>query len=214
MKIKITSLFLFIIIIIIPLVVVQVIPTDTPEPYLCKVKIKEDFGNSGGGKLMYYLVQNIEGASPPEFVAALDTSYTRGLSHVSPTAGKELWIQGSLMTHDVFYGDQYLFFDYPEIYVRQIKERGLWPDQITELRIMYAAPVMNLSAIATVWIFPFIEEFRPTTFTILIAQAAVVVAATVLLVKRRKKKGHVALVILSYVVIMILLTIPLLTDLY
>jgi len=123
-------------------------------------------------------------------------------------------MQGNIMTQDVFYGEQYLFFDYPQIYVSQIKDKGLWPNQKTELRIMYTAPIRNISSVVSVWIFPFIEEFSPDTFTVLIAQATVVIATIVLLVKRWKNKQHITLIILSYALVMILLTIPLLTNLY
>ena len=214
MKIKGISLALFIAIIIIPLITIQLIPTDAPEPYTAKVIIQEDLGSSASGKLRYLLVENIEGTAPPQFVAALDTAYTRGLDKISLPAGKELWIQGSLMTRDIFYGAEYLFFDYPQIYVRQIKERGLWPDQITELRIMYAAPITNLSSVVTVWMFPHFEEFSSTTFAVLITQAAVAIAAIVSALKRRKNNWQLILIILSYAVAMMLLTIPLLTDLY
>jgi len=214
MRTKIINLILLTSIIIIPLIVIKIIPSDSPAQYNCKAAILEDFGSSLEGKLKYYLVRNIEGVSPPQFVATLDTPYTRGLSSIALTTGKEVWMQGNIMTRDVFYGEQYLFFDYPQIYVRQIKESGLWPDQKTELRIMYSAPLINASSLISVWIFPFIEEFSPATFAVLIAQATTVAAAIILFIKRRRNNRHIILIILSYAVVMILLAIPLLTDLY
>ena len=211
---KIISLILGISIITIPLIVIKAIPSDSTAQYNCKVAITEDFGSSLKGKLKYYLVRNIEGDSPSEFVATLDSSYTRGLSRITLNTGEEVWMQGNIMTQDVFYGEQYLFFNYPQIYVSQIKDEGLWPNQKTELRIMYTAPIRNISSVVSVWIFPFIEEFSPDTFTVLIAQATVVIATIVLLVKRWKNKQHITLIILSYALVMILLTIPLLTNLY
>lgn len=116
-----------------PLLVVQIIPTDSPEPYVFKARFNELLGETMNGKLRYYMVEHLDGISPsPEFVVTVDLGYSRGASKEKIGEGRELWMQGSLMTPEIYYGEQYLFFDLPQIYVRQIKKGVLWPDQLTD----------------------------------------------------------------------------------
>lgn len=215
MKVRIAIITLIIVIVALPLFVVQIIPTDSPEPYVFKSRIIEKLDETLGGTLQYLLVEYFEGNAPAsEFVVAISSSYGRGFSSADLEANEELWMQGSLMTPDVYFGEHYLFFDRPQIYVRQIKGEVFWPDQITELRILWASPITSLSASISVWVFPFSEEFQREAFLILITKTILICATIYFLIRHKKKPWNIALTILAYAFLAMILTVPVLTDLY
>jgi len=215
MNLKIAILLLIIAIILVPLLVVQIIQTDSPQQYVFKSRIIEKLDETLNG-IQYSLVEHIEGSSPEtEFVVATDRPYSRGLSKVNLEKGQELWMQGKLMTRDTFGGEEYPYFGRPQIYVSQIKDRGFWPDQITELRLLYRSPITSPLAPVYLWFFLFSGEgafLRP--FLVLIAQTISIFAAIFLVVKNRKKPWNLVLILLSYAFLVMILTIPILTDLY
>lgn len=215
MKVRIAIITLIIVIVALPLFVVQIIPTDSPEPYVFKSRIIEKLDETLGGTLQYLLVEYFEGNAPAsEFVVAISSSYGRGFSNADLEENEELWMQGSLMTPDVYFGEHYLFFDRPQIYVRQIKGEVFWPDQITELRILWASPTTSLSAAIFVWVFPFSEEFQREAFLILITKTILICATIYFLISYKKKPWHIALTILAYAFLTMILTVLVLTDLY
>ena len=212
---KTITALLIIAILLFPLLVVNTIQTDNPQPFIFKAKILRKLDETMNGKLQYYLVQQVKGVSPAtEFVVTIDRPYTRGKLESRFRPDRELWMQGSLMTRDVYYGDQYLFFDYPQLYISQIKGNLFWPDQITELGILYRSPITSILSLVIIWTFPFQEEFTLNSFIVLIMMAASVAATLYLLVIKTKKPQHKALLILAYYLISMILTVPILTDLF
>lgn len=209
-------IFLLIPILILPFLVIQFVQTDSPQPYVFKAKIIEKLDETLNGKLQYFSVEHIEGNSPNiTFVIAVDKAYSRGLSNIVLENDGELWMQGSLMTREVFYGEQYLFFDLPQIYVRQIKDKGFWPDQITELKILYISPFSSLLIPLLLLSCIFIQGCAlETNFLNLIGKTILVFVAVFLLVKYRKRSWSIVLIFLIYALLAMMLTIPVLTELY
>ncbi len=162
---------------LIPLVAVQVIPTDSPEPYLFKARFEDHLGTSSNESLSYHEVSVLQGKAPTTtIVVALDRNYTRGLSPDITSTGTESWMQGSLMTREVYYGEQYLFFGPPQIYVRQLKSGVLWPDQATELRILYVSPVTTVLAPIQLPLQLRSESLSARTVGTLLARCALLIA--------------------------------------
>ena len=202
-------------ILLFPLVFVQIVPTDSPEPYIFQAKFNELLGETMGGKLRYYSVESIDGISPsPEFVVTIDLDYSRGSSTESIEKDRELWMQGSLMTPEIYFGEQYLFFDLPQLYIRQIKNSILWPDQLTELRILYLSPVNSLLSPIQLPFYLFSEEFSLVGFLVLIGKTAIVVSTGYLSMKNRTEWRSVIKIMLTYALLAIIFTVPVLTDLY
>ena len=200
---------------VLPLVVVQAMPTDTHEQFIFRAVLSEELGRATGDKLVYYKVQVMEGEAPGATVSlALDRDYTRGLDQAAMQPGVESWFQGGLMTPEVFYGEQYLFFDLPQVYVRQVKTGLMWPDQWTELRILYFSPLETLAAPLQL---PFLirsDSFTRKTFAVLLARCALLAGTIVLVMRRRLKGAPLALALLAYAIAAVLLTLPILFDLY
>jgi len=203
-------------IVVLPLVTVQIIPTDCPQPYVFQARILEKLGGEGGFR--YFLVEQIKGDAPDDkFVVLISSSYTRGSSSMNFEIDEELWMQGKLMTQEVFYGEQYLFFDdYSELYIRQVKNKGFWPDQLTELRILYLSPFTSFGYVPYAFLYPFGAEGSDwlRTYVFVIARAALVISAVFFLIKNRHKKQNLALIALTYSLLAIALMIPTLTDMY
>jgi len=202
-------------ILLFPLVFVQIVPTDSPEPYIFQARFNELLGETMCGKLRYYSVESIDGISPsPEFVVTIDLDYSRGSSTESIEKDRELWMQGSLMTPEIYFGEQYLFFDLPQLYIRQIKNSILWPDQLTELRILYLSPVNSLLSPIQLPFYLFSEEFSLVGFLVLIGKTAIVVSTGYLAMKNRTEWRFVIKIMLTYALLAIIFTVPVLTDLY
>ena len=202
-------------ILLFPLVFVQIVPTDSPEPYIFQARFNELLGETMCGKLRYYSVESIDGISPsPEFVVTIDLDYSRGSSTESIEKDRELWMQGSLMTPEIYFGEQYLFFDLPQLYIRQIKNSILWPDQLTELRILYLSPVNSLLSPIQLPFYLISEEFSLVGFLVLIGKTAIVVSTGYLAMKNRTEWRFVIKIMLTYALLAIIFTVPVLTDLY
>jgi len=212
---KVVFFLLILAIVILPLVVVQVIPTDNPEPYIFKFQISNKLDETLNGKLQYYLVERLEGTTPAtEFVVCIDRAYTRGFSNVRLNKSLQYWGQGSLMNPVDYPGDKYLFFDRPQIYIRQLKGTIFWPDQVTELKLLYQAPITRLITPVFVVLFPFMEEFTLRSYISVIVQTVVIVATIVLLIINRDEKENLVMIVLVYTLLTMVVTIPVLTDLY
>jgi len=206
---------LAILVLVLPPIIVHLIPTDTPEPYVFEATVGEELGRSTNGQLVYFDVDPVRGRYPDARMAiAIDRSYTRGASPEEVATAGRLWLQGSLMTPEVFYGEQYLFFGKPQVYIRQVKTGMLWPDQVTELKILYLSPVTTLAAPFQL---PFLirsEEMTGRVLAVLLARLTLVAVMAVIVIRRAKRKEDVLVPVLAYAVITILVTAPILGHLY
>jgi hypothetical protein len=198
-----------------PFLIVHFTPATSPEPYVFRAHILEKLRETLQGKLGYFLVEGLEGSSPAAmFVVTIDSAYTRGSSRLDPEKDRQVWMQGSVMTPDVFYGEHYLFFGYPQLYISQVKTGALWPTQIIELRILYLSPLTAFLSLVYIFRYPFMEEFSLNHYFVMIAQSVLIVAMIVFLLKRHQTGQRLALVLLAYSIIAMLTTIPMLPDLY
>jgi hypothetical protein len=209
--------FLIVAYIVTPLIVIQIIPTDSPQPYVSKVAIVDKLDETLNGKLQYYLVEHVEGSSPSqEFVITMDVPYSRGMEKVSLDPGQSVWVQGSLMSREGFYGEHYLFFDKPQIYVRQAKQALLWPDQVTELKILYTSPIGLLVGFSLILVTGnWLREGNPLINSLVIIEyVGFFLTTAILLIKNRKNRTNLALILLGYAWLAVLLAIPGLTNSY
>ena len=201
--------------VLVPLIVVHLIPTDAPEPFVFRARLTEDFGQSTNGQLQYYRAEIVDGNSPARVIAiALDRSYSRGSIPAEVGLDSEAWFQGGLMTPDVFYGEQYRFFGLPQVYVRQVKSGLLWPDQWSELRVIYLSPFETLAAPLQL---PFIlrsDGLTPRILVVLLARCGLIALTAALIAKKRLRGNALAVALLSYILVAMLITVPILSDMY
>jgi hypothetical protein len=206
---------LAVVLVLLPLVLVHLIPTDTVEPFVFRARLAEYLGESTSAQLQYYRVDVLEGAAPSTTtVIAMDRSYSRGYDPASTAPGLSAWCQGSLMTPEVFYGEQYLFFGLPQVYVRQVKTGLLWPDQWSGLRVLYLSPVETLAAPIQI---PFLirsDSFTYGLLAVLVARCLLVASTLFLVVRKRLRGGRLVAALMAYAVVAILLTVPFLGNMY
>jgi len=207
------------VLIIFPLSVIQFTLTDEkeePSQYMFKVKIIQKLDESLEGKLQYFFVRLLDGEGPSEeFVILIDYWTTRDqidLTLIEPNI--EFWGIGSIMTPEVFYEDHYLFFGHPQLYTWQIKGRIFWPDQATELRLLYQAPIRAILSPVHVIFYPSQDGFTLSNYLAIIAQTIVLFSTIFLLIKKRKVTPKVIQILLGYAILTMIFTIPLLSDLY
>ena len=203
---------------VLPLVTVQFtlkdIETD-PQSYMFEAQISEKLDETLNGHLQYFRVELLEGEAPAsEFVVLIDRTYTRGYSNIKLELNQEFWGLGNLMTPEIYFGGQYLFFGLPQLHVWQIKGTIFWPDQGTELKLLYRAPIASLLAPMLVVFYPTVEEFTLSNYVAILAQTIVLAATIVLLIKNRQDKERIIEILLLYVFLTLIFTIPLLKDLY
>jgi len=200
---------------VIPAAIVLPRPSSYPEPYVFEAQLNRYLGASADGKLTYYEASTLDGVAPANTVAvSMDDAYTRGWSPGEIEAGDSYWMEGSLMTPEVFYGEQYIFWGPPQLYISQLKTGSLWPDQKSELLALYGSPVSTLAAPIQL---PML--FRSDSFSIKLATVLLlrcVLIAAVLLWALRKRPGATGIVALLalYALCAILLSLPILGDLY
>jgi len=206
---------LAIILVLLPLALVHLIPTDTVEPFVFRARLAEYLGESTSAQLQYYRVDVLEGAAPStSTVIALDRSYSRGYEPAATAPGLTAWFQGSLMTPEVFYGEQYLFFGLPQVYVRQAKTGLLWPDQWSGLRVLYLSPAETLAAPIQI---PFLvrsDSFTLGFLAVLVARCLLVASTVFLVVRKRLRGGRLVAALMAYAGVAILLTVPILGNMY
>jgi hypothetical protein len=192
---------------VLPVIVVFIANGTDRDAFVCRVTVKEPLGATLGGKLEFLLVDTLDGRPPAkEFVVTLDHGYTRGIAGApSPPVGSTrtesvdlprtpvgttFSLEGTLMDRDVFYGDQYLFFGYPQLYVSQVKAGLLWPSQIGRLGRLYLTPFVSLVSVCWVWMLPFAEEYSLSSWLLGIGRfVLVVVAVAAAIIWRRKRKA-------------------------
>ncbi|MBN1856163.1 MAG: hypothetical protein JW846_04345 [Dehalococcoidia bacterium] len=201
--------------VLLPLIVVPLIPSDSVSPYSFEATLTSQLGQSSNEQLVYYEAQVAQGEAPADIVVvALDLNYTRGLDDVAHETGSTGWFRGSLMTPEVFYGEQYLFFGIDEVYVSQVKTGVFWPNQVTELRILYLSPLTTVFAPIQI---PFIlrsDSLSSRIIGTLLARCALLFATAIFVRRRRSETASVLLILLIYAVIAMLLTLPIIGDLY
>lgn len=204
---------LSLVILFVPLIAIQVIPTDSPQPYMFKVRISSKLDETTNGHRQYFFMEWLEGDEmAPAFVVLIDSAYTRGQSNAVLEPNQEFWCQGSLIKPGE--GLDLPHMSMPQFYVRQIKGSILWPDQVTELKLLYLAPIFRLSDPPFVVLLPFMEEFTLGTYLVVILQTIVILTTVYLLVKHRRDPGNRVIILLGYILLTMILTIPRLTELY
>jgi hypothetical protein len=116
------------------------------------------------------------------------------------------------MTPDVFYGDQYLFFGRPQVYVSQVKTTLFWPSQIHRLETLYLSPFVTVASVYWVWMLPYAEEYSLSSWLLVIARFVllVVAVAAALLWRRRRHAWTPGLiwVVGIYVLLAVALAVP------
>ncbi len=211
------AVLLAVLVLLLPVLVVHLIPTDTYEPFVFRAVLTEHLAQSESGKLQYFRANVVEGNAPASsIVVALDRAYTRGYRPADVAAGAAAWFQGSLMTPDIFYGEQYLFFGLPQVYTRQVKTGLLWPDQWTELRVLYLSPVETLAAPIQIPFLIHSDSFTYTIMAVLVARTILVGLAVYALIRSRRspRRGTTLTLLELYALFAMLITIPILGDLF
>jgi len=210
-----TVAFLAFAVLLLPLLLVHIVPTDTVEPYVFRAQPAEYLAESGNSYLQYYRVDVLEGTAPASsIVVALDRNYSRGYPFDEFSTEGPCWFQGSLMTPEVFYGEQYLFFGLPQVYVRQVKTGLLWPDQWTGMRVHYLSPLESLAAPLQIPYLVRSDSFTWGMLAILLARCGLI-AATVAAVASKKLRGRrLAVALLLYALAAMVVTMPVLGNLY
>ena len=196
-----------------PILVVLVYPTDSPQPYVFEARITEKLGESLEGKLRFYKVERIQGDTPDELlVVTIDDPYTRG-GQSPEYLGSYIWMMGDNMTREVYYEEQYLFFDLPQLYISQVRTGWLWPDQVTGLTILYSSPATTLFAPISL-LMSLSGETTALNLSVL-GFKSVLIAVTAYLTDRcRKKEGYRTIIILVYCILSIVSTAIILGELY
>lgn len=200
---------------VVPILTVELHPRVGGEDCVARVEVVGKLNETLAGKLQYFKVRSLKGRSPAsEFVVTIDRDYTRVAGPALLEAGDRFRVAGGLMTPEIFYGDQYLFFGLPQIYASQIKEGLFWPTQRIEMRILYLAPLMGFLAPIAVIILPGEEEYTPLAFAVYLAKTFVIGVAVVLAVWFRRSRGGLLLIAFGYAVASMALSMPILQELY
>jgi len=203
-----------------PVLLVLVLPGTDDQAFQCRARIESRLAQTLGGKLEFLLVTGTGGRPPAEeFVIAVDHGYTSGLpneavsgagSAVQP--GMTIWLQGTLMDRDTYFGEQYLFFGYPQLYVDQIKTGAFWPSQVERLGSLYLSPVATVLSLYLVWAFPFMEEYELGSWLLIVARFVLLcgaIAAVLLWGKRGPRVApRPALALLLYCIAATVLATP------
>ncbi|GEM_PF-1367598 len=186
---------------LLPLGVVLLTSGPDERAYVCRVETESVLGSTLGGQLQFLPARTLDGRAPgSEFVINVDHAYTRGVDReVAP--GEVLWVEGTLMDPDAYFGEQYLFFGLPQIYVSQIKTGVFWPDQRRDLVTLYGSPVSAVPALYLAWAFPLMEEFTPMAWALTLARFVLVCALVVLVVVWRRRPERLVAVVGVYVLV-------------
>ena len=184
-----------------PPALVAVSPGLEAGSFVCEVEIEAPLAVTLEGKLEFLLVRGLQGRRPAErFVVTIDHGYTAGVDENSGDSGEprtsldpvlapggRLWLEGSLMGRDTYFGEQYLFFGYPQLYLGQVKTGVFWPSQHERLVALYPAPFTAVASVYLVWAYPFMEEYSLASWLLIAARFLLIctaVAAALILRKR------------------------------
>ncbi|HLA80260.1 MAG TPA: hypothetical protein VJP78_01335, partial [Thermoleophilia bacterium] len=171
--------------IVLPFIVMGASPGLDHDAFATMAKVDSRLAETLNGKLEFFLVSRRDGRAPADrFVLTIDHGYTAGIGSAPGSAdnpglirGELVWLQGSLMDRETYFGEQYLFFGYPQLYVSQVKSGLLWPSQLERLGRMYLSPVTGVGSGYVVWVYPFIEEYSLGTWLLWIGRFVLLVAA-------------------------------------
>ena len=204
-----------------PLIIVWVSPGLDTDGFVCRAEVKTRLAETLGGKLEFLLAEALDGRPPADrFVVTLDHGYTAGIPRgpASPGGsgetqpGDAFWLHGTLMDRETYYGEQYLFFGYPQLYVSQVRSGLFWPSQLRRLKDLYLAPVYAPASLYLIVAFPFMEEFSAGTWGLIAGRLALVTlavaAAVVHRVRRRRWRPGIVWVVGCYALAAVGLTAP------
>ena len=201
--------------------------TDTPQ-YVFKARIREQLGETNtsvnvydGVKItryQYFLVETLDGTTPDtEFVILIvNQDVTRGYSNVKLDINQEFWGHGYLMDPDLYehLGDEYIFFEHPQVQLYQVKGTLLWPDQIPPLKLLYQAPIARLTAPYYLWAFPQMDEFTTRNYVAFIIQTVLIIGTIVLAIKKREDKGTLVIILLAFILLTMVISSSVLPNPY
>jgi hypothetical protein len=205
---------------LLPVLLVLAFPGVDQDEYVCRVRIEGRLADSLGGRLEFLRVKEVAGRTPAEtFVVTIDHGYTAGVpQEVTPAddsvvaAGRTLWLEGTLMDEETYFGEQYLFFGYAQLYVRQVKSGALWPSQVAGLRLLYLSPVTTLASVYLAFVLPFMEEFSLAAWFLILARFVVVLGAVAAVVRwlrgRRRRLPTLLAIADAYLIAACLLAVP------
>ena len=223
---------LCIIVLTFPIVIVQVIQTPSQNAQIFNFTIKEKLNETYVGdlkinKLQYFLGDCIAGTGPYkvkcseknkiEMVILIEEGYTKGIKNADLTPNHSLWGKGNKMNPDVYFGDQYLFFErngtsITNMIVYEIKGLLFWPNQEEKIMRFYYSPIINIAYSLGIIFFPLIDETGSNEGSILfsafVVQAILLILCIYLLTKKCNSKKSVVIVLLVYSLISMILTIP------
>lgn len=203
---------------ILPLGLVAARPGVDVDAFVCKVEVDSRLAETLEGRLEFLLVRGVDGRLPADrFVITIDHGYTAGADSAPTSApayahGRTLWLDGTLMDGDTYFGDQYLFFGYPQLYVSQVKSGLFWPSQMQRLESLYLSPFTALGSLYLVWVYPFMEEYSLVSWLLLMARLLLLCVAVAIAVYRRKRDSRwvpgVIWVVGAYALLAIALALP------
>lgn len=198
-----------------PLLVVLPRPAHSVDEFVFQAVLEEKLGTSTNGRLTYMAASSLEGNAPgDELVLSFDESYTRGWEPAVVSIGGTYWIEGSIMTPEVYFGEQYIFYGPPQLYVRQVKTGYLWPDQKTELRALYLSPLSTLAAPIQLPLLFRSDGLSKKTLAVVVLRCVLVVTTLVWTIRRRSARPEVVTALSIYILVAIALSLPILGDLY
>ena len=200
---------------VLPLCVVLPRPAHSVSEHVFEARLDELLGKSTNGQLTYLAASKLTGDAPADdVVLSFDASYTRGWEPSKIELGGAYWFEGSLMTPEVYFGEQYIFYGPSQLYLRQVKTGTLWPDQVTELRVLYLSPLSTIAAPIQLPLLFRSDSLSIKIIVILALRCALVAATLVWLVRRRASRPGILVPIALYVLAAIALSVPILGDLY
>ena len=201
--------------VVLPLCVVLPRPAHKVSEYVFEAELEEFLGESTNGQLTYFAASTLHGDAPAESVVlSFDKAYTRGSTPTEFKIGSSYWVEGSLMTPEVYFGEQYIFYGPPQLYLRQIKTGALWPDQVTELRVLYLSPLSTLAAPIQLPLLFRSDSLSARIVIALVLRCILVAAVLVWSVRRRRSRASVTVALSLYALVAIVLSLPVLGDLY
>ncbi|MBN1152111.1 MAG: hypothetical protein JXA58_02775 [Dehalococcoidia bacterium] len=198
-----------------PLFVVLSRPAYSVSEYVFEAGLDERLGTSTNHQLTYFAATALSpGAPADEMVLSFDEGYTRGWVPSNLEVGDTLWVEGSLMTPEVCFGEQYIFYGPPQLYLRQIKTEALWPDQVTELRVLYLSPLSTLVAPIQLPLLFRSDSLSARIVTVLGLRCVLIAATLTFLIRRHSNRAGIILTLALYALIAVVLTMPILGELY
>jgi len=198
-----------------PLCVVLPRPAHLVSEYVFEARVDERLGISTNGQLTYLAASTLNGDAPADdVVLSLDENYTRGWEPAKVDTGAAYWFEGSLMTPQVYFGEQYIFYGPPQLYLRQMKTGALWPDQQTELRMLYLSPLSTLAAPIQLPLLFRSDSLSTRIVSVFLLRCLLLAATAFWTVRHGDNRSHLLLGLAVYALLAVALSVPILGDLY